>query len=80
MKTNTAILIAAILISGAIFMFRGGVNNDGNEDPILPAGNNVTAADGKQTVEIFAKGGYSPRESVAKAETSVPLKKLQAWT
>ena len=31
------------------------------------AANNVTIVDGKQIIEIHAKGGYQPRKSVAKA-------------
>jgi plastocyanin domain-containing protein len=30
-------------------------------------GNNVSIVDGKQVIEILARGGYSPRKTVAKA-------------
>ncbi len=36
--------------------------------------NNVSIIDGKQVIEIFAKGGYSPKQSVAKAGVPTILK------
>ena len=37
-----------------------------NVDNSIPA-NNVSIVDGKQIIEIRAKGGYQPRKSIAKA-------------
>lgn len=52
-----AIVVGAILISG-----------NGKEDPISASKtNNVSIVDGKQIVEIDARGGYNPRQSFAKA-------------
>ena len=36
--------------------------------------NNVTQVEGKQVIEITAKGGYSPNRSVAKANVPTVLK------
>ncbi len=64
MKTTTiSIIVAAVLIGGAFMLTKG---NSQENTPTVPA-NNVTMVDGKQIVEISAKGGYQPRKSVAKA-------------
>ncbi len=56
-----AILIIAILIGGGFLLAR-----DTAPKSQIP-GNNVSTSDGKQIIEIRAKGGYLPRKSVAKA-------------
>lgn len=58
-------LVVTILAIGGIFiLLRGGGSR-------VPAGStpqmNVSLVDGKQVVEIKAKGGYAPRVTVAKA-------------
>jgi plastocyanin domain-containing protein len=59
--TVISILVAAVLIGGAFAL-------TGNSDTATVADmNNVTVVDGKQIVEISAKGGYHPRKSIAKA-------------
>jgi len=58
--TVISILVAVVLIGGAVLFTRG----DGN--PNLN-GNNVSVVDGKQIIEIRAKGGYQPRKSIAQA-------------
>ncbi len=64
MKATVISIIAVILlIGGALFMTKSGNNN---EQPPNNA-NNVTIVDGKQIIEIRAKGGYTPRKSVASA-------------
>lgn len=60
-KISISILIAAVLIGGALFFA-----NRGSGSPEASA-NNVTVTEGKQIVEITARGGYSPRKSIAKA-------------
>lgn len=60
----TAILISLVLIGGALIFFRGNVREE-TENKI--SANNVTIKDGVQIVEINARGGYYPRQSVAKA-------------
>ncbi len=60
-STIVSIIIALVFISGSILL----VNNNDNEQ--LIDYNNVSIVDGKQIVEINAKGGYLPRISQAKA-------------
>ena len=49
------------IIGGAIIISRGSYT-----DTNIPA-NNISIVDGKQIVDIRAKGGYQPRKSLAKA-------------
>lgn len=56
-----SILVAAVLIGGALVSTR-----KSDTIPVANA-NNVTVVDGKQIIEINAKGGYQPRNSIAKA-------------
>ena len=60
--TVIAALIAVALIGGALML----ANPKGNEVPVANA-NNVSIVEGKQIVEMRAKGGYLPERSVAKA-------------
>lgn len=59
-----ALILAAGLIGGAALLSRG-VSSGQTET--ASAGNNVHIVDGKQIIEISAKGGYQPRQSIAKA-------------
>jgi plastocyanin domain-containing protein len=66
--TIISIIIAILLIGGAVF-FVG--NKDGaQEEPV----NNVTVVDGKQIIEIHAKGGYFPNITTAKADLPTIIK------
>lgn len=71
MKNNSAIYISIIfvlvLIWGAIFLSGSNKNSDGNI-------NNVSIVDGKQIIEIGAKGGYSPRTTNAQANIPTVIK------
>ncbi|MEK7669194.1 MAG: cupredoxin domain-containing protein [Patescibacteria group bacterium] len=62
--TITSILVALVLIGGA-FIFSKGNFKTINEN--VASVNNVTLENGVQIVEIKARGGYTPRKSVAKA-------------
>ena len=62
-ETITSIIIALLLIGGALFFFRGGNSQAKDAVPV----NNVSIVDGKQIIAINAKGGYYPRQSFAKA-------------
>ena len=63
MKTIViSIFVAILIIAGAVFAVSGGKNTNSN----IPV-NNVSIVDGKQIIEVNARGGYSPRNSVAKA-------------
>lgn len=71
MKNNKAIYISIILVLlliwGAIFLSGNNKNSDDNI-------NNVSIVDGKQIIEINAKGGYAPRITKAQAEISTVIK------
>ncbi|MEK7552057.1 MAG: cupredoxin domain-containing protein [Patescibacteria group bacterium] len=60
--TLISILVAVALIGGAFAL-----SKNGNSSGEIPNGNNVSIVDGKQIIEIKAKGGYQPRKSIAKA-------------
>lgn len=62
-----SIIFVILLIMGVIFLTK---NNGGLEDNI----NNVSIVDGKQIIEIKAKGGYFPRKTNAKADIPTVLK------
>ncbi len=67
--TIISIVLAIIFIGGAIIISRGGAGSD----DAVPQ-NNVSIINGKQVIEINAKGGYSPNVSIAKADTPIVLK------
>ncbi|TAK57281.1 hypothetical protein EPO17_02385 [Patescibacteria group bacterium] len=54
-----SIVVAGALIGGAFVLSEN--SPESNTDSVV---NNVTVVDGKQIVEITAKGGYMPRKSV----------------
>lgn len=60
------ILVLALLMVGYLVMNITGDKGTGTADSEAAA-NNVSIIDGKQIVEIRAKGGYLPRKSVVKA-------------
>ncbi len=60
--TIISIIVAAVLIGGAFILTR----SRGDEGQFSNA-NNVSFVDGKQIIEINARGGYQPRKSIAKA-------------
>jgi plastocyanin domain-containing protein len=58
-------VIATVLAFGGIFAL---LRNDGSDAPVNTNGQaNVSIVDGKQIIQINAKGGYTPRVTVAKA-------------
>ncbi len=74
MKTTIAIIIAGVFIGGGILLTKGGGTT--TQNTTQEAGNvqNVSIVDGKQIIEIKAKGGYTPRVSVAKANIPTVLR------
>ncbi len=60
--TIISIVVAVVLIGGAFMLTRIG----GDTGQVVNA-NNVNIVDGKQIIEITARGGYQPRKSIAKA-------------
>jgi plastocyanin domain-containing protein len=63
MKATVISIIIAIVLIGGAFML---ANNSGGTNSTANA-NNVSIVDGKQIIEITVRGGYQPRNSVAKA-------------
>ncbi|MCX6753970.1 MAG: cupredoxin domain-containing protein [Candidatus Nomurabacteria bacterium] len=69
-NTILAIIAAAVLIVLALVLTSSGGSNikQNTDTPAEVASvNNVSIVDGKQIIEIQAKGGYTPRKSIAKA-------------
>lgn len=66
MKIVLISIFSSVLIVAGMFYFLG-------DQPSSELLHNVTEADGKQKIEIFAKGGYSPKKTVAKANTPTTL-------
>ena len=64
-----AVLVAALVIGGAILF-------TGKSSPQPSGGNadNVSMVDGKQVIEINVKGGYSPKQTTAKAGVPTIIK------
>lgn len=61
-----SILAMAVLIGGVVLITREVSRSDTNTNNNSVA-NNVSIVEGKQIIEVKAKGGYLPRKSVAKA-------------
>lgn len=70
-STIISIIVSIALIGGAFLLTK--VDKSPLEIPEA-GGPNVTIVDGKQYVEIRAKGGFLPRTSVAKAGIPTVLK------
>ena len=62
-----AIGIAIVIIGGALMLVYRGGDGVGSDNAGVALANNVSIVDGKQIIEITARGGYQPRHSVAKA-------------
>ena len=62
--TTISIIVAVVLIGGAFMFAKSGNNKDVGQ---VTNANNVSIVDGKQIIEIHAKGGYQPQSSIAKA-------------
>ncbi len=63
-STVIAIIFAGVIIGGAILLSLKGASTSVADS--APA-NNVTIVDGKQIIDLSVKGGYHPKNSVAKA-------------
>ena len=62
-----SVVFTVLAIGGIVALLR----SNGTEAPVASTGNqaNVAVIDGKQVIQINAKGGYAPRVTVAKANT-----------
>jgi hypothetical protein len=63
--TIISVAIMLILIGGSFWLSKSGGNTNQTNNVVKV--NNVTIVDGKQVIEIEARGGYQPRKSYAKA-------------
>lgn len=77
-STVLSIIIAGLIIGGAIFLGRGNSYVE-KVDNTFDA-NNVSMVDGKQVIEIKVRGGYEPRISTAKAGIPTVIKFNTAGT
>ncbi len=66
-NTTIAIIIASLLIIFAIVFTNGSSDKQSQSSNQEIQANNVSIKDGVQIIEIQAKGGYTPRKSVAKS-------------
>lgn len=78
MKTIIGGIVSGFAFVGLVILLFGGAGNSGLDS--MSAGNNVSIVDGIQIVEIKAKGGYSPRKSVAKAGVPTILRMKTSGT
>lgn len=68
-STIISIFVGAAIIGGTLLLVGGSGNSDIDKTGVnnnVPV-NNVSVVDGKQIIEIRAKGGYQPRISNAKS-------------
>jgi len=73
-STALSIILAGILVGGAIIYTSSRSNSADNSSAGTPSVDNVSIVDGKQVIEISAKGGYSPRVTSAKAGIPTVIK------
>lgn len=64
----TLILSISLIVGAVLFTQRSGSSNTQS----MPT--NSVVKDGKQVIEMTAKGGYTPREITAKADMSATIK------
>ena len=69
--TTITILLAAIIIGGAIVIAGNRNNANGTGTQTV---NNVSVVGGRQIIEISAKGGYMPKVTAAKANMPTIIK------
>jgi plastocyanin domain-containing protein len=67
--TAISIIVSGLLIAGAILLVGSGKTSENNTQA-----DNVSVVDGRQIIEIGAKGGYEPKVSVAKADIPTILR------
>ena len=69
MKTALAVVVAGVLIGGAILLV-----GTGSGQATAASVANVSLINGKQIIEIGVKGGYSPKLTAAKANMPTILR------
>jgi plastocyanin domain-containing protein len=78
-STSVSIIIVGLIIAGAILLTRNvssntQTDNIANYNSNSSTTSNVSVVDGKQIIEIRAKGGYTPSKSIAKAGIPTTLR------
>ncbi len=71
-KIIILICAVAVLVGFGIFLLN--TKNNKSDTTSTSAANNVSIIDGKQVIEIIAKGGYAPRNTIAKANVPTVIK------
>lgn len=86
-KMNTIIvMVSMVVIVFGLFGIMAFLNKDQSRPETAEqiktetSENNVSMKDGKQVIEILAKGGYSPKQSIAKAGVPTVLKFITKGT
>ncbi|MBI5004815.1 MAG: hypothetical protein HZC04_01345 [Candidatus Lloydbacteria bacterium] len=69
-KTTAIVIIVIGLLVGAFILLLGPVNTSESKGTV----DNVSIVDGKQIIKIGAKGGYQPKNSIAKADIPTVLR------
>jgi plastocyanin domain-containing protein len=75
MKKLGSIIIIILfigLVIGVFLLSKRSIAN--NTQPLPTAANNIQIEDGTQVISINAKGGYTPRKTIAQANTPTILK------
>ena len=72
MKYFIIILVIAVIVIGGVLVF-GKKDSKTNTSFNTQDGSNVQTIDGKQVIQIEAKGGYSPKKTIAKADMPTVL-------
>jgi plastocyanin domain-containing protein len=70
-STITSTIIAIAFVAGAIFLVNAGLAQNIGQNTSV---NNVSIVEGKQIIEINAKGGYFPHVSSAKADLTTIIR------
>lgn len=72
MKYFIIIIVIAVLGVGGVLVF-GKKDSQNSTSFNTQNGSNIQTIDGKQIIQIEAKGGYSPKKTVAKADMPTVL-------
>ncbi|KKP40103.1 MAG: hypothetical protein UR30_C0006G0008 [Candidatus Peregrinibacteria bacterium GW2011_GWC2_33_13] len=76
MKTILLSIMGIIFIFGSVWLLKGNPNSA----PTESEKENVSIVDGRQIIEIKARGGYSPSLTYAKANTPTTIKMITNGT
>ena len=74
-KTVFSIILIIVLIGGMAVLLR-----EVSVTEVTTEQSNISMVDGKQIIEINAKGGYLPRNTIAKANTPTAIKIITQGT